>query len=284
MISEFAPAKLNLYLHVVAKRDDGFHDLDSLVVFAGVGDRVTVKEGDGLSLALAGPMARNLQNEPDNLVLRAARLLAETFGVPAHAAITLEKVLPIASGIGGGSADAAATLKALIRLWHLKPGESQLSSLALKLGADVPVCLKGKAVFMQGIGEKLLLAPALPEAWLVLVNPAIPLATPPVFKARSGPFSAPAPFDAPPNDLRDLVRLLRDRKNDLALPAISLVPAIADVKKALEAEKGCLLARMSGSGATCFGIFAGEEEARNAARSLAANQPGWWVAPAPLIG
>jgi 4-diphosphocytidyl-2-C-methyl-D-erythritol kinase len=284
VISEFAPAKLNLYLHVVAKRDDGFHDLDSLVVFAGVGDRVTVKEGDGLSLALAGPMARNLQNEPDNLVLRAARLLAETFGVPAHAAITLEKVLPIASGIGGGSADAAATLKALVRLWHLKPGESQLAGLGLKLGADVPVCLKGKAVFMQGVGDRLIQAPILPEAWLVLVNPAIPLATPPVFKARSGPFSAPTPFDAPPSDLRDLVRLLRDRRNDLAPPAISLVPAIADVKKALEAEKGCLLARMSGSGATCFGIFAGEEEARNAARSLAANQPGWWVAPAPLIG
>lgn len=284
MITEFAPAKLNLYLHVVAKRDDGYHELDSLVVFAGVGDRVTVKDSDGLSLALSGPMAKNLQDEPDNLVLKAARLLAETFGVPARAAITLEKVLPIASGIGGGSADAAATLKALVRLWHLKPGENQLASLALKLGADVPVCLKGKAVFMQGVGDRLIQAPTLPEAWLVLVNPAIPLATPPVFKARSGPFSAPSPFDAPPNDLRDLVRLLRDRKNDLALPAISLVPAISDVKKALEAEKGCLLARMSGSGATCFGIFVGEDDARSAARSLTTNQPGWWVAPAPLIG
>lgn len=284
MITEFAPAKLNLYLHVVARRDDGYHELDSLVVFAGVGDRVTVKASDRLSLALTGPMAGNLHDEPDNLVLKAARLLAETFGIPAHADITLEKVLPVASGIGGGSADAAATLKALVRLWHLKPGENQLSNLGLKLGADVPVCLKGKAVFMQGIGERLIPSPALPEAWLVLVNPGIPLATPPVFKARSGPFSAPAHFEAPPNDLRDLVRLLRDRKNDLAAPAISLVPAIAEIKKALEAEKGCLLARMSGSGATCFGIFAGEEEARNAARTVAANQPGWWVAPAPLIG
>ncbi|CAA6604460.1 4-diphosphocytidyl-2-C-methyl-D-erythritol kinase [Rhodospirillaceae bacterium LM-1] len=284
MISEFAPAKLNLYLHVVGRRDDGYHELDSLVAFAGVGDRVLVREDDKLSLAVSGPMAKGLQNEPDNLVLRAARLLADMFAVKQGARLELEKSLPIASGIGGGSADAAAALKALIRLWHLKPSDDQLLSLGLKLGADVPVCLKGKAVFMQGIGEKLTPAPRLPEAWLVLVNPGIPLATPPVFKARSGPFSAPAAFEATPNGIHDLVRLLRERRNDLAPPAISLVPTIADVKKALEAQNGCLLARMSGSGATCFGLFAHEEEARMAARSLTVSQPSWWVAPAPLIG
>lgn len=284
MITEFAPAKLNLYLHVVGRREDGYHELDSLVAFAGVGDRVSVKEQGDLSLSLKGPMAGSLQSEPDNLVLRAARLLAQAYGVKTGAHIDLEKVLPVASGIGGGSADAAAALKALIRLWHLKPSEAELMALALKLGADVPVCMKGKAVFMQGIGEKLLPAPKLPEAWLVLVNPGIPLATPPVFKARSGPFSATASFDAPPCDIFDLVRLLRDRKNDLAAPAISLVPAIADVLKTLEAEPGCLLARMSGSGATCFGLFKNEDEARAAARNLGGTRRGWWVAPAPLIG
>lgn len=284
MISEFAPAKLNLYLHVVGRREDGYHELDSLVVFAGVGDRVTVRENDSLSLSLKGPMAASLKDEPDNLVLKAARLLAQANGVAQGAAIELEKVLPIASGIGGGSADAAATLKALIRLWRLKPDEAALSQLALKLGADVPVCMKGKAVFMQGIGEKLRPAPALPEAWLVLVNPGIPLATPPVFKARSGPFSLPAVFDAAPRDVQDLARLLKERRNDLSDPAISLVAEIAVVKKALEAQPGCLLARMSGSGATCFGLFKREEEARAAARGLSAESQGWWVAPAPLIG
>jgi 4-diphosphocytidyl-2-C-methyl-D-erythritol kinase len=284
VITEFAPAKLNLYLHVVGKRPDGYHELDSLVVFAGVGDRVTAKADDKLSLTLSGPMAKGLLNEPDNLVLRAARLLAEAHGIDAKAHLTLEKSLPVASGIGGGSADAAACLKALIRLWHLKPQEDVLAKLALKLGADVPVCLSGKPVFMSGIGEKLAPAPKLPEAWLVLVNPGIPLATPPVFKARTGPFSAPAPFESAPTDIHDLVRLLRLRKNDLTEPAVALAPAIALVKKALEAQTGCLLARMSGSGATCFGLFAHEEDARNAARALHGQEPGWWVAPAPLIG
>ncbi|MBF0356758.1 MAG: 4-(cytidine 5'-diphospho)-2-C-methyl-D-erythritol kinase [Alphaproteobacteria bacterium] len=283
-MTEFAPAKLNLYLHVVGRRDDGYHELDSLVAFAGVGDRVSAKDCDDLSLALSGPMAEKLENEPDNLVLKAARKLADACSLPAKAHLTLEKNLPVASGIGGGSADAAAALKALIRLWHVKPLEHHLSELALSLGADVPVCLKSKAVFMSGIGERLSSAPALPEAWLVLANPRIPLATPPVFKARSGPFSTPSPFEATPASIQDLARLLRDRRNDLALPAISLVPAIALVQKSLEAQPGCLLARMSGSGATCFGLFAKEDEARLAAREILINEPGWWVAPAPLIG
>jgi 4-diphosphocytidyl-2-C-methyl-D-erythritol kinase len=249
-----------------------------------VGDRVGVEESGKLSLSLTGPMSKSLANEPDNLVLKAARLLAEAHGIEPRAHIVLEKSLPVASGIGGGSADAAAALKALIRLWHLKPNEGDLMKLALKLGADVPVCLKGKSVFMSGIGEKLVQAPRLPETWLVLVNPGIPLATPPVFKARSGPFSPPSPFEAEPADVHDLVRLLRLRKNDLTEAAVSLVPAIEEVKQALTAQPSCLMSRMSGSGATCFGLFASEEAARSASRRLAADHLDWWVAPAPLIG
>ncbi len=284
MITEFAHAKLNLYLHVVGRQDDGFHELDSLVAFAGVGDRISARKDDSLSLDLSGPMAKALEGEADNLVLKAARKLAETFGHPPAAHLKLEKILPVASGIGGGSADAAATIKTLIRLWHLKPSETELAALALSLGADVPVCLHGKAVFMSGIGERLSPAPALPDAWLVLVNPNIPLATPSVFKTRSGPFSAAAPFDAAPASTQDLARLLRDRGNDLEAPATSLVPAIAEIRNALDAQPGCLLSRMSGSGATCFGLFAKEDEARLAARAISSNETGWWVAPAPLIG
>jgi 4-diphosphocytidyl-2-C-methyl-D-erythritol kinase len=281
-LSEFAPAKLNLYLHVVGKRADGYHLLDSLVAFAGegAGDGLSFEAADSLSLRLNGPMAKDLTCEPDNLVLRAARKLAEAHGVTQGAAITLTKNLPVASGIGGGSADAAAALRGLIRLWGLSPDPQELRKIALSLGADVPVCLEGRAVFMGGIGEEIAPAPKLPACWVALINPGLPLATPPVFKARTGPFSAPARFEEPPGDVIALARLLKNRRNDLMAPAFSLCPEAAQAVEALGSAEGCLFARMSGSGATAFGLFSSEADARNA---TAKARPGWWAAAAPLL-
>lgn len=279
-----APAKINLYLHVVGKRADGYHLLDSLVAFADVHDTVTAVESDRLTLKLEGPFGGSLEAEADNLVLRAARRLAELGGVKPQARVRLIKRLPVASGIGGGSADAAAALRVLAALWKLKPASGDLHQLALGLGADVPVCLGGRAVYMGGIGEQLSSATKLPPAGLLLVNPGVPLATPPVFKARSGPFSEAARFDQQPRDAAALARLLGQRRNDLAAPATQLLPAIGTVLAAIGGTRGCLLARMSGSGATCFGLFADQAGAAAAARAIAAREPGWWVAPGRLVG
>jgi 4-diphosphocytidyl-2-C-methyl-D-erythritol kinase len=271
--SAFAPAKVNLHLHVVGRRDDGYHLLDSLVVFAGVGDRLSVSPASDLSLTVVGPFAAGLAAEPDNLVLRAARGLADLTGMRATCALVLEKNLPVASGIGGGSADAAATLKSLCGFWGIAP---DLDGLARTLGADVPVCLLGRPSLLSGIGETLTRAPPLPEVGLVLVNPGVAVSTPAVFRARSGGFSEVACF--PRDGWRDAVSLaadLRSVRNDLQGAACSLAPAIEDALGALAAMPGCLVARMSGSGATCFGLFASAEAARQAAKGI--SQTGWWV-------
>jgi 4-diphosphocytidyl-2-C-methyl-D-erythritol kinase len=280
----FAPAKINLYLHVTGKRADGYHLLDSLVVFAGAGDRLSFAESDHLALTLSGPSAPLLSADDDNLVLRAARLLAERLGRPAAAAIELEKHLPVAAGIGGGSADAAATLRGLLALWRAELDEAALRQLALALGADLPVCLAGRPTQMAGIGEILAPAVALPPAWLLLVNPRLALSTPAVFKARQGEFSEPAPLTASPRDARDLAAMLAERRNDLAAPAMTLAPAVGRMLDALAAESHCLLARMSGSGATCFGLYGDPAAAEQAAERLRRDQPGWWVAAAPMLG
>lgn len=279
-----APAKLNLYLHVVGRRADGYHLLDSLVAFAGAHDTVVAEKAHALTLAIEGPFATALSGEADNLALRAARALADVAGVRPWAALTLVKRLPVASGIGGGSADAAAALAALSALWRITHKHSALAKLALKLGADVPVCLEGRAAQVGGIGENIAPAPALPRAPLVLVSPRVPLPTPAVFAARSGPFSKPAPLAAAPRDARDLAEALKSRRNDLTGAATGIVPAIKDVLAALEAQPGCLLARMSGSGATCFSLFAEDGEARAAAAALRVAKPGWWVVPSELVG
>lgn len=278
-----APAKVNLTLHVVGKRDDGYHLLDSLVAFAGVGDTLDFAPADTLSLDVTGPTAAQIP-DGENIVLKAARLLAEAAGGQAQgAAIRLTKRLPVAAGIGGGSADAAATLKGLIRLWSLTLPAESLSRVALAIGADVPVCLAGAPTRMMGIGERLEPAPALPPAWLVLVNPMVPLHTPPVFKARTGPFSEADPLKESPADAHALAAALASRRNDLTPPAISIEPVVGEVLAAIAATPGCLLPRMSGSGATCFGLYGTEAEALAAAAALAAAQPGWWVAPARLL-
>jgi 4-diphosphocytidyl-2-C-methyl-D-erythritol kinase len=274
MITEFAPAKVNLCLHVTGRRADGYHLLDSLVVFAAVGDRITVAPAGDLTLAITGPQAANLPVADDNLVLRAAR----AFRAGQGATITLEKHLPVASGIGGGSADAAAALRALARLWQRPLPD------ALSLGADVPVCLSGRPARMQGIGDRVSLLPhALPPMWIVLVNPMIALPTPAVFAALTDPAN-PALSDLPAfATAKDMADWLCHTRNDLEPPAMRVAPVIADVKAALAATDACLLARMSGSGATCFGLYASPDHATAAARSLRQKAPAWWVAEAPLV-
>ena len=279
-----AAAKINLYLHVTGRRGDGYHTLDSLVAFAGIGDGIEARPAADLSLAVEGPFAAGLSAGDDNLVLRAARALQAAVGTEQGARLILQKRLPTASGIGGGSADAAATLRALMRLWNARPDAAVLDAIALKLGADVPVCLGGVAAFMGGIGENLSPAPILPAASVVLVNPGQPVSTPEVFGRRQGAFSAPARFSETPRDAAHLAQLLKARRNDLEAPARALCPAIGEVLAALDRCPGVLLARMSGSGATCFGLFAEVGAATEAAFALMRANPRWWVKAGSLEG
>lgn len=272
MIVEAAPAKLNLDLRIVARRADGFHLLDSLVAFADIGDVLTVEAADNLSLVLDGPFAQGLSAGTDNLVLRAALALQAASGTKAGAALRLTKNLPVASGIGGGSADAAAALRALSRLWQLA---LPLGDIAASLGADVPACLASEPCWMSGIGEILDPCATLPEAGLVLANPGIGLATPAVFKRRVGAFSTRARF-AIPATVGELALELGRSSNDLAAAAQELVPEIGELLGRLAALPGARLARMSGSGATCFALFDSQDAARIAAKTL--EVPGWWVA------
>lgn len=250
----FAPAKVNLALHITGQRDDGYHLLDSLVVFVDVGDWVTVGPGQGLTIS--GPEA--LPVSADNLCLRAA--------AGASVAIHLDKRLPVSSGIGGGSADAAAVLRALGRV----PADRGLS-----LGADVPMCLDGRPLRAQGVGEVLTPLPV-PPLWLVLANPRQAVSTPQVFRALTARDNPPLPVPRQWKDAADLAGWLAGTRNDMQAAAEGLVPDIRVLCAEIAACDGCLLARMSGSGATCFGIFAQEAEARAAAVALQA--PGRWVA------
>jgi 4-diphosphocytidyl-2-C-methyl-D-erythritol kinase len=280
----FAPAKLNLYLHVIGRRPDGYHLLDSLVAFAEVGDEITVEPAPTFSLTVSGPYATAIGDVPrDNLVWRAAELLAARVGRTPAAAVTLAKNLPVASGIGGGSSDAAATLKALAALWQIDLDNAALATLGAALGADIPVCLAARAAWLGGIGEQITPAPSLPPVTVLLVNPGIALSTPAVFKARSGPFSAPARFAIMPGDAAGLAALLAERRNDLTEAAVALVPDIGIVLDRLATTEGALIARMSGSGATCFALFAEEALARAAARRLGGEHPNWWVAVGRLF-
>lgn len=274
MLTEAARAKVNLYLHVVGRRADGYHLLDSLAVFPGAADRLSAVPADALTLDIEGPGAAGLGAGPDNLVLRAARALASAAGVEAGARLVLDKRLPVASGIGGGSADAAAALRLLARLWDVRLPAERLRQVAQGLGADVPVCLGSRPARMGGVGECLQPAPALPGCGMVLLNPGVAVATPDVFRARGGAFSAtPVLPDSWP-DAAALAASLAGLRNDLEAPASSLCPVIATVLDWLRGQDGCLLARMSGSGATCFGLFADAE----AVAGVAARAPApWWA-------
>ena len=269
--TEFAPAKINLALHVTGQRPDGYHLIDSLVVFAPVGDRLTAAPAEALTLTVTGPFAEVVPSDESNLVLKAARVLGQGRG----AALTLQKNLPVASGIGGGSADAAAALRALSRLWGLPLPAPEA---ALALGADVPVCLAARPARMRGIGEIVEPLPPPMPVNVVLANPGQPVSTPQVFALLSERENSPLPAIPAFASAADVARFAATCRNDLQRPAVTLVPAIADVLAALRASDGCLLARMSGSGATCFGLYADEATRDRARATLAAAHPDWWVA------
>ncbi len=274
-----APAKVNLALHITGQRDDGYHLLDSLVVFGGASDVIHFRQSDHLHLSVTGPFSEGLRHEPDNLMVRAARLLADELGLKAQADLTLEKNLPIAAGIGGGSADAAATMLGLFQLWDRTIRDDTLRAIALSLGADVPMCLEGSCLRAEGIGDELTPGPRLPnDLGLVLINPHIPISTPDIFKNLKSKDNSPmGPMPSAFLSATALAEWLSEQRNDLELAAIAQAPIIENVLQALNDDGDCLLARMSGSGATCYGMFATAKHAEYAARRLAFSHPNWWV-------
>ncbi|MCK0102178.1 4-(cytidine 5'-diphospho)-2-C-methyl-D-erythritol kinase [Pseudohalocynthiibacter sp. F2068] len=275
-IREFAPAKINLTLHVTGQQSDGYHLIDSLVAFADIGDWVAVDKAPEMHFTVRGPRAMGVPTDDSNLVLRAADLMLSG----QSASITLEKHLPAASGIGGGSADAAAMLRAIHKLYK-QPLPSAPDILSL--GADVPICLESKTARMQGIGEVLTPIPALPPVWVVLVNPGVEISTPRSFKALASKENPSMPEIIPVfKNLGEMTAWLLDQRNDLQPGAIAMEPVIGDVLAALATTKKLVLTRMSGSGATCFGLYATEEDASIATRSISVRHPEWWVATGTL--
>jgi 4-diphosphocytidyl-2-C-methyl-D-erythritol kinase len=287
MLRERAPAKVNLTLHVLGRRADGYHELDSLVAFAGVGDELRLEPNTALALDIAGPGAAACGPLGDNLVLRAGRALEQRRPGLQMGRFTLVKRLPVAAGLGGGSSDAAAALRLLARLNTIDPGSEDLHEAARATGADVPVCLAGKARRMTGIGDRLGQPLALPPLFAVLVNPRVGVATAAVFAAmglaRDTRCDAPPAPDWPAQPTRDgIIAALQRGYNDMQAAATGLAPVIGTVISALAATPGCRLARMSGSGATCFGLFDHCHAAAQAARLLSSGHPDWWVRPTLL--
>ena len=272
MPTELARAKVNLCLHVVGRRDDGMHLLDSLVVFPAFGDTLSAQPAESLSLQITGPFANDLGIGADNLVVQAARLLGAQ-----GTDLQLEKNLPVASGIGGGSADAAACVRLLSRMQNLPvPPVEKLAGL----GADIPVCIEQRPVRMSGIGEVLSSLPGLPEFWMVLVNAGEPVETAKVFASMTSRQNAEMtglPESFP--DAEALFRYLRAQRNDMQEAAIGFCPAISEVLTEIAATENCALARMSGSGGTCFGLYANQSDADLAAQILGTKHPKWWVVP-----
>ncbi|MBZ9934839.1 4-(cytidine 5'-diphospho)-2-C-methyl-D-erythritol kinase [Mesorhizobium sp. BR1-1-16] len=281
----FAPAKINLALHVVGRRADGYHCLDSLVVFASVGDEITAFPGDaGPALMVDGPFAAGLSAGDDNLIARADRAFRQRCPALPPLALRLSKHLPVSSGIGGGSADGGATLRLLAFLAGTTCN-TDLEALALTLGADGPMCLRSTPLRARGIGEMLEPWDRAPKLDLVLVNPGVAVSTPAVFRRLDRPGNPPLSDTLPSfDDSATLAAFLTTRtRNDLAAPAAAEAPEISAAERALAAADGCLLARMSGSGATVFGLFADAEAAGRAASSIAAARPDWWVRAATTI-
>lgn len=280
-LAEFAPAKVNLTLHVLGRRSDGYHEIESLVAFAGIGDRLTFRPGAQLELAVSGPTGAAAGSAEDNLVLKAERALAAGVDGLRLGNFALDKQLPVAAGLGGGSSDAAAALRLLARVNDLSLDDERVWAAARATGADVPVCLDPRARMMRGVGEILSNPMNLPELPAVLINPGVAVPTKDVFAALAAPALTGPPepdeFIAIDTDAASLVPLLAARRNDLQTPAIRMQPVIADVLLALERSANCLLARMSGSGATCFGLFGSPGTAEEAAQRMKAAHPGWWV-------
>ncbi len=286
-LDEVASAKVNLTLRVIGRRQDGYHEIESLVTFADFGDRLRFSPGGGLRLTVRGSQAAAAGEHENNLVLKAARALAALRPDLALGAFRLDKRLPVAAGLGGGSADAGAALRLIARANGLAADDAALHAAAAATGADVPVCLDPRTRIMRGIGEVLSAPLPLPSLPAVLVNPGAALPTAEVF-SRWTAAPAPAPSDlaaaATLKGRHELLRFLATQRNDLETPAIALRPVVAEVLTTLRALAGCQLARMSGSGATCFALFASRAAAREAVKILRNRFPLWWVRAATLAG
>jgi 4-diphosphocytidyl-2-C-methyl-D-erythritol kinase len=283
-----APAKVNLTLRILGRRADGYHELESLVAFAGCGDRLTLRAGPGLELAVSGPTAGQSGAVADNLVLRAAKALAARIDGLTLGRFTLTKQLPAGAGLGGGSADAAAALRLIAQANGLALDDDRILAAARATGADVPVCLDPRPRMMRGIGEILSAPVALPKLGIVIVHPGVAMPTPPVFAAlglRPGEQRPAEPVStAVPGERDDLLAWLAAQRNDLEAPAIGIAPAIAEVLRAIGALPGCRLARMSGSGSACFGLFDTVRAATAAARTLGRGRPDWWARASSIGG
>jgi 4-diphosphocytidyl-2-C-methyl-D-erythritol kinase len=274
-----APAKLNLSLHITGKRPDGYHTLESLVAFTEFGDTLEIMPADTLTLAVTGPFADALHiSDEQNLVMKAASMLRLRTGCTAGARLVLHKQIPVSAGLGGGSSDAAAALRGLYRFWRIDNDhdEGVLHHIARKIGSDVPACLVRQTAWVRGAGEEVSPLTSFPEASIVLVKPAEELLTADIYRSFSGNFT---PRGTMPNalpDVNSLVQAIQPKRNDLQSPAMTLLPIINDVLSAIGATRGCLLARMSGSGPTCFGIYATPHDAQHAAQGLNHTYSSWW--------
>jgi 4-diphosphocytidyl-2-C-methyl-D-erythritol kinase len=285
-VFEAAPAKVNLALHVTGRREDGFHTLHSLCVFTELGDQLSANPADDDELTIAGPFAGDLSAGRSNIVIRAIEKFRARF--PDHiaggVAIHLEKHLPVAAGLGGGSADAAAVLRMLSRMGAAPIPDAELFALAAALGADVPMCLYSRTCEVLGIGERIRPVETFPPMYLVLVNPMAPVVTADVFRRLQNRENPSMPALPEGLDRAAMLSLwLEDTRNDLEMPAIEMVPAIADVTEAIGLTAGCVLARMSGSGATCFGLYGSAAAAHQAAHDLREKLSGYWVAATPVL-
>ncbi|MCL2473302.1 MAG: 4-(cytidine 5'-diphospho)-2-C-methyl-D-erythritol kinase [Alphaproteobacteria bacterium] len=280
ILREFAPAKLNLYLNITGRRENGYHNLDSLAAFSSVGDELAIREAKDFSFEISGRFGEELNagDMKDNLVIKATLSLSRLTGNPLKGHLVLIKNLPLASGIGGGSADAAATLRLLARMWGLSKDDERILEAAKELGEDVPVCLHTDSVYITAEGTEKSFP--LPKTHVVLINPCKGVPTPAVYKAyREGnyPFSPKFQLENKPETVYELVAELKKRNNDLYKPALTLLPEISEIITMLEASDNCLFARMSGSGATCFGIYPDEMSANSAAAQIKTIRPKWWV-------
>ena len=284
LLTIFAPAKINLYLHITGRLDNGYHTLDSLVVFADIGDRVEIEPATDFQFRVDGPYAggfspKELDSSPNssNLIVQAVWSLARAAQKVPNIRATLTKNLPLASGLGGGSSDAAAVIWGLLEWWGLSSQAHYLPGLMARLGADVPVCLPCKPARVRGIGDILDPAPPMPEVAVVLVHPGKACPTSDVFSRFNGGLKEAQNMPQNLDSFENLVSFLKNQENDLYSAARTTVPEIDNAINALSSQKGCAIARLSGAGATCFGLFESEALAQNAANNIAAENPDWWV-------
>lgn len=284
ILTIFAPAKLNLFLHITKRLSNGYHALDSLVAFADIGDIITIESAPSFSFHINGPFADSFKSKErsaflngENIVIKAARSLSQVADRTLDIKITLTKNLPLSSGLGGGSSDAAATIWGLQKLWKLEHNAKYIIPLMAKLGADIPVCLNCTPTRMQGIGDILLPAPTMPEIPILLINPMISCATQDIFLHHNATFKKKTTLPDTFNSVFDLVTTLNTLENDLFEPALNLIPKIGNVINALNTQKQCLFSRMSGSGASCFGLFETIEHAEHSAKKIKTENPDWWI-------